>query len=84
MLSDQFKIKIVALTTYNLAANGQLDAFNKIMIKLLRKVVKKNKRDWHEKLGKYLWAYHTTVWTPTNATPFSLVYGYKVVLPLEI
>lgn len=45
MLSDQFKIKIVALTTYNLAANGQLDAFNKIMIKLLRKVVKKNKRD---------------------------------------
>ena len=31
-----------------------------------------------------LMAYRTTVRTPTKATPFSLVYGCEVVLPLEI
>lgn len=33
--------------------NGQAKAFNKIMIKLLRKLVKQNKRDWHENLDKF-------------------------------
>ena len=33
---------------------------------------------------KCLWAYRTTVRTPTKATPFSLVYGCEAVLPLEI
>ena len=34
-------------------------------------------------LGECLWAYRTTVRTPTKTTPFSLVYGCTV-LPLEI
>ena len=29
-----------------------------------------------------LWAYRTSI--PTNATPFSLVYGMEAVLPIEI
>nr|XP_009618788.1 uncharacterized protein LOC104110924 [Nicotiana tomentosiformis] len=47
------------------------------------KVVSKNKRDWHEKIGEALWAYRTTFRTATQATPYSLVYGVEVVLPLE-
>ncbi len=30
-----------------------------------------------------MWAYHTTYRTPTQATPYSLVYGVEAVLPLE-
>ena len=30
-----------------------------------------------------MWAYCTTYRTPTQATPYSLVYGVEVVLPLE-
>ncbi|XP_070030882.1 uncharacterized protein [Nicotiana tomentosiformis] len=30
-----------------------------------------------------LWAYRTTHRTPTQATPYSLVYGVEAVLPLE-
>ena len=44
----------------------------------------KSRRDWDERLGECLWAYRTTVRTPTRATPFSLVYGCEAVLPLEI
>uniref|UniRef100_A0A5K0UU48 Uncharacterized protein n=1 Tax=Nymphaea colorata TaxID=210225 RepID=A0A5K0UU48_9MAGN len=31
-----------------------------------------------------LWAYRTTMRTPTNATPAELVYGTEVVLPLLV
>ncbi|KAM0901363.1 hypothetical protein ACQ4PT_020050 [Festuca glaucescens] len=41
-------------------------------------------RDWHDRLFESLWAYHVTVRTPTQSTPYSLVYGSEVVLPLEV
>ena len=34
-------------------------------------------------MGEALWAYRTTYRTPTQATPYSLVYGVEVVLPLK-
>ena len=41
-------------------------------------------RDWSEKLSFALWAYRTSFHTSTRATPYSLVYGMEVVLPIEI
>jgi len=58
--------------------------FNQIIRKLFKKFVSKSQRDWDDKLGECLRAYHTTVRTLTKALSFSLVYGYEVVLPLEI
>ncbi|ONK76037.1 uncharacterized protein A4U43_C03F23200 [Asparagus officinalis] len=69
---------------YNPTANGLAEAFNKTIIKFLSKLVKTNKRDWDDKLGKALWVYCTTVRTPTGTTPYSLVYRCEDVLPLEI
>ncbi|KAL0310139.1 UNVERIFIED_CONTAM: hypothetical protein Sangu_2457300 [Sesamum angustifolium] len=68
---------------YYVAANGLAEAFNKTLCNLLKKVVAKSKRDWHERIGEALWAYRTTIRTPTQATPYALVYGVEVVLPLE-
>ncbi|KAK3006983.1 hypothetical protein RJ639_015832 [Escallonia herrerae] len=68
---------------YNAPVNGLAEAFNKTLCNLLKKVVAKSKKDWHEKIGEALWAYRTTYRTPTQATPYSLVYGVEVVLPLE-
>lgn len=31
-----------------------------------------------------LWAYRTSIRTPTGATPYSLVYGAEAILPLEV
>ncbi|KAJ4769671.1 hypothetical protein LUZ62_053928 [Rhynchospora pubera] len=69
---------------YNPRANGLAEAFNKTLIRLLRKMVGKNHRDWHEKLQEALWAYRTTYRTPTQATPYSLVFGAEAILPLEV
>ncbi|KAL0439608.1 UNVERIFIED_CONTAM: hypothetical protein Slati_2443800 [Sesamum latifolium] len=68
---------------YYAVANGLVEAFNKTLCSLLKKVVAKSKRDWHERIGEALWAYKTTVRTPTQSTPYALVYGVEAVLPLE-
>ena len=59
-------------------------AFNKTIIRLLKKFVLSSKLDWNEKLSECLWAYRTTVRAPTGNRPFSLVYGCEAVIPLEI
>jgi len=71
-------------TAYNPAANRLAEAFNKIIIKVLKKFISSNKWDWNEKLSECLWAYRTIVRTPIGNTPFSLVYRCEAVIPLEI
>ena len=65
------------------STNGLAEAFNKTLCNLLKKVANRWKKDWHERMGEALWAYRTTYRTPTQATPYSLVYGVEAVLPLE-
>ncbi|XP_070057293.1 uncharacterized protein [Nicotiana tomentosiformis] len=50
-------------------------------MQLIKKVISKSKRDWHDCMEEALWAYRTTHRTPTQATPYALVYGVEVVLP---
>ena len=38
---------------------------------------------WADELPEVLWAYTTTART-TGETPFSLTYGYKAMVPVEI
>ncbi|KAL0317346.1 UNVERIFIED_CONTAM: hypothetical protein Sangu_2148900 [Sesamum angustifolium] len=82
-LCQKFGFKQRNSLIYYAAANGLAEAFNKTFCNLLKKVVAKSKRDWHERIGEALWAYRTTVRTPTQATPYALVYGVEAVLPLE-
>ena len=49
---------------------------------ILKKMVE-NSRDWSKKLPFALWAYRASFRTSTRATPYSLVYGMEVVLPIE-
>lgn len=81
---EKYKIKWNYSTGYYPQANGMAEAFNKTLGKILKKTVDKHRRDWHDRLYEALWAYRVTVRTPTQATPYSLVYGSEAVLPLEI
>ncbi|KAK4406574.1 hypothetical protein Sango_0663900 [Sesamum angolense] len=82
-LCQKFGFKQRNSSMYYAVANGLAEAFNKPLCNLLKKVVAKSKRDWHERIGETLWAYMTTIRTPTQATPYALVYGVEAVLPLE-
>ena len=70
-------------STYRLQTNGAVEAANKNIKRILRKMVETS-RDWSEKLPFALWAYCTSFRTSTGATPYSLVYGMEAVLPVEI
>ncbi|TYK05790.1 uncharacterized protein E5676_scaffold98G002940 [Cucumis melo var. makuwa] len=82
-LCEKFKFKQYKSSMYNAAANGLAEAFNKTLCNLLKKIVSKSKRDWQKRIGEALWTYRTTHRTPIGVTPYSLVYGVEVVLPLE-
>ncbi|KAL0455706.1 UNVERIFIED_CONTAM: hypothetical protein Slati_0909800 [Sesamum latifolium] len=68
---------------YYTVANGLAEALNKILCSLLNKVVAKSKHDWRKRIGEAIWAYRTTVRTPTQSTPYVLVCEVEAVLPLE-
>ena len=63
--------------------NGAVKAANKNIKKIIQKMTVTYK-DWHEMLPFALHGYRTTARTSTRATPFSLVYGMEVVLPMEV
>jgi len=64
--------------------NGQAEATNKTIKKILAKTIQQNGRDWHDKLPYSLWSYRTSMRTMIGATPYSLVYGDEAAIPLEI
>lgn len=43
-----------------------------------------NASDWSEKLAEALWAYRTSIRTPTRHTPYALTYWIEVVVPYEV
>ncbi|XP_070023433.1 uncharacterized protein [Nicotiana sylvestris] len=62
--------------------NGAVEAANKNIKKILRKMIEKHKQ-WHEKLSFAVLGYRTTVRTSTGETPYMLVYGTEAVIPTE-
>ena len=78
-----FKIKHHNLVSYRPKMNGAMQAANKNVKKIIAKVTETYKY-WHEKLPFALHAYQTEVRTSNGATPYSLVYGMEVVLPIEV
>ena len=57
-------------TLYYPQANGQVEAINKVLKKMLQQMVGQAKSNWHLQLFSTLWAYRTTVKTSTSFTPF--------------
>lgn len=55
-LCNKFRIQCVALTPYYMPINGLVEAFNMIIVKLLKKFVSQAKHDRDDMPGECLWA----------------------------
>ena len=82
-ICEEFKITHRNSTTYRPQMNGAVEAANKNIKKILRKMIE-NYRGWHEMLPYVLLGYRMTVKTSIGATPYLLVYGTEAVITLEV
>ena len=82
-ICEQFKITHQYSTAYHPQMNEAVEATNKNIKRILRKMIDKH-RGWHEMLPYALLGYHTTVRTSIGITPYFLVYGTKAVIPAEV
>ena len=64
--------------------NGQVEAVNKIIKYNLKTKLEEHKSLWVDKHPKVFWVYRMTSRTSTRETPFSLAYGVKAMIPVEI
>ncbi|XP_075095200.1 uncharacterized protein LOC142173501 [Nicotiana tabacum] len=81
---EDLKIKRITYSTYHPSANGQAESTNKVIIQNLKKNLEAAKGKWPEELPGVLWAYQMIAKSSTGETPFSLVYGTKTLIPVEV
>ncbi|XP_060183104.1 uncharacterized protein LOC132613062 [Lycium barbarum] len=82
-ICEQFKITHMNSTAYRPQMNGAVEAANKNIKRILRKMVD-NYENWHEQLPYALLGYIIKTRTSTGETPYLLIYGTKAVIPAEV
>ena len=79
----KWNIKHITTTAMNPQANGQVERFNQMLIKMIRRSLMAEKSKWVEQIPTVLLAYRTSVQATTNVTPSELVYGFQMKLPID-
>jgi hypothetical protein len=87
-ISEEFRkfaadvgIKVIRSSPYYAQANGQAEASNQSLIKLIKRKIDENPRRWHEVLSEALWAHHILCHRAMKTSPYHLVYGQEAILP---
>ncbi|GJU13336.1 reverse transcriptase domain-containing protein [Tanacetum coccineum] len=71
-------------TAYHPQTSGQVEVSNRGLKRILERTVGENRASWSDKLDDALWAFRTAYKTPIGCTPYKLVYGKLVILPIEL
>eukprot|EP00253_Pinus_taeda_P031758 PITA_31758 len=82
-LMEEYKVKHIRSTPYHPQVNGQVESTNKVLEGIITKIVHLHRRYWAERLLEALWAYRTTWRNTIGHSPYELVYGKEVLLPIE-
>jgi hypothetical protein len=84
--SFYFKYDIILShsSNYYPQGNGLAESSNKNLMTILKKTVGDNKRSWDSKIKFALWADRITKKSSIGKSPFELVYGLDVTLPVHL
>lgn len=72
-LKRGFKLKYS--TNYYPQGNGLVESTNKNFIRIIKRTIYQNHRNWHKALTFALWAGKITQKASIGSSPFALVYG---------
>ncbi|TKC13315.1 transposase family protein [Robertmurraya kyonggiensis] len=82
--AESMGIKILNSSPYYAQANGQAEASNKSVIKLIKRKIDVFPRRWHTVLHEALWSYRMACHGAIKMSPYQLIYGHEAVLPWEL
>ena len=82
-LTEKLGLRHENSTPYYPQSNDQVEAINKVLITMLRRMIGIHKMSWHTMLFSALWAYRTSVKSTIRFIPFQLVYGLEAILSME-
>jgi len=60
-----------------------VESTNKVLKNIMKKTVQMNIKYWSDRLKYALWAYRITWKNTIGFSPYQLVYGKEVILPIE-
>jgi hypothetical protein len=81
---QKYNIVLGHSTTYYPQGNGLVESSNKSLMTIIKKVLTENKKAWHIHLKYALWANRIGTKKSIGMSPFQLVYGTDVVLPINL
>jgi transposase InsO family protein len=81
---NNYNIKLVHSTPYYPQGNRLAESSNKSLIRIIKKLLAKNKRSWDSKLKFSLWADLISNKKSIGTSPFQMVYGTKYILPTQL
>ncbi|KAK1682377.1 hypothetical protein QYE76_043225 [Lolium multiflorum] len=76
--------KLLFRTTCHPQTDGQTEVVNRTLSQLLRSMIKKNLKEWEDCLPHVEFAYNRVVHSTTELCPFEVVYGFKLITPLDL
>nr|ABA97875.1 retrotransposon protein, putative, unclassified [Oryza sativa Japonica Group] len=79
--ADSMCIKLLNSSPCYAQANGQAEASNKSLFKLIKRKISDYPRQWHTKLAEALWSYRMACHGSIQVPHYKLVYGHEAVLP---
>ena len=79
-----YQVKHHWSSPYYPQGNGQVEATNKTLIKIISKMSQEYMGGWVMQLPDAFWAYKNSPKSAIGFSPFSLVYGIEVMSPAEV
>ena len=76
--------KLLFSTAYHPQTDGQTEVTNRTLENILRTLVKKNTKDWDEKLAYAEFAYNRCPSLTTKYSLFECVYGFNPMTPTTL
>ena len=80
----KYHISLNHSTTYYPQGNEMADSSNKILVRIIKKLLEENKKVWHTKLKYALWSNRINIKRDIGMSPFQLVYGDEVIFPRSL